>query len=495
MNTSKHVVAGFCIGLLLAMAPACGPAKVCNASTCPTGCCDASGTCQSSSQTNCGQLGQSCQQCGLGQSCNFGTCTGNMTGFGGGVGTTGGGSGTTGGGSSTTGGGDGTTGGGSATTGGGNGTTGGGSGTTGGGSGTTGGGSGTTGGGTGTCEGCIDPIVGCVLLSNSNTARLCGRDGVACQECTGATPVCQQSSRTCVANGTGGGSGTTGGGSGTTGGGSGTTGGGTGTTGGGTGTGNAVVGTPCTNNTQCAGLSGGYCKTQTTPFSGSPTQYPSGFCTVNCTSTCPGGSVCAGGVSSWPYLFNEVDRMCVPSCTQAAQCASGFECVHIQALTATTAVGGCWMQRLPTNYRGGGSPTKVGNTCTTTTDCMNPPDPILAVCATAFPNGYCLADSNYAPVDSWCTGAGKTEIQLPTQPDGGIDFYCAAQCPTPGAVGSSRPGYTCYRKSASEPTVGVLWPKCETNADCGGSAPVCNTTSGFCCDTATGTTNCAFDFM
>ncbi|MGV3620435.1 MAG: hypothetical protein ACO1OB_06445 [Archangium sp.] len=124
----------------------------CNSSTCPTGCCDSSDTCQSASQSNCGQLGNACVQCQLGQQCNLGICMGNNQ-FGGGSGSTGGGAGSTGGGAGSTGGGAGNTGGGAGSTGGGSGSTGGGAGSTGGGAGSTGGGAGSTGGGAGSTGG------------------------------------------------------------------------------------------------------------------------------------------------------------------------------------------------------------------------------------------------------------------------------------------------------------------------------------------------------
>ena len=149
-------------------------------------------------------------------------------------------------------------------------------------------------------------------------------------------------------------------------------------------------------------------------------------------------------------------------------------------------------------FTGGGSPTKVGNACTTETDCANPPDPVLAGCQTTFPGGYCLANSDYAPANSWCNGAGKTEQGFPL-PDAGTVFYCLGTCPTPGSPGSPgsiRTGYTCFIKSAMEPNVGVLWPKCTGNPECANAIgrTSCNLTTGFCCDTPTGTVNCAKQF-
>ena len=114
---------------------------------------------------------------------------------------------------------------------------------------------------------------------------------------------------------------------------------------------------------------------------------------------------------------------------------------------------------------------------------------------TTVPSGYCLANSDFAPPDTWCTGAGKTEQGFPL-PDGGTAFYCIGTCSTPGSVGTSRAGYTCFSKSATEPSVGVLWPKCTSNTDCASFTGMtsCNLTSGFCCDTPTGNVNCQKQF-
>jgi len=48
----------------------CEPAK-CSSSTCPLGCCDANGVCQSSSATLCGTAGSTCQICPSGSQCLF----------------------------------------------------------------------------------------------------------------------------------------------------------------------------------------------------------------------------------------------------------------------------------------------------------------------------------------------------------------------------------------------------------------------------------------
>jgi hypothetical protein len=132
MPTLKPLGAGITLGLLLALAPGCGPAKCspCN------GCCDSAGKCQPGNALDaCGNPGNSCQACFIGQVCSAGLCSATSTGGGSGGGT-GGGAG--GGGGSVDGGGAGGGGGGGSIGGGGGGATGGG-----------GGGGGVVGGGTG----------------------------------------------------------------------------------------------------------------------------------------------------------------------------------------------------------------------------------------------------------------------------------------------------------------------------------------------------------
>ncbi len=73
----------------------CGTGRVCDVSVCPSGCCDASGVCQSGSAPSaCGSNGTTCKSCPVG--CGNGLCT-DTAGTGGGTGGAGGSSGGTGG--------------------------------------------------------------------------------------------------------------------------------------------------------------------------------------------------------------------------------------------------------------------------------------------------------------------------------------------------------------------------------------------------------------
>ena len=96
MSPFKSLVTGLTCGLFIALIPACGPVK-CAPSNC-TGCCDSTGKCQAgTAQDACGQPGNSCQACFIGQVCNAGLCSATATGGGSGGGSGGGGGGTGGG--------------------------------------------------------------------------------------------------------------------------------------------------------------------------------------------------------------------------------------------------------------------------------------------------------------------------------------------------------------------------------------------------------------
>lgn len=199
----KWAVLGAVLGFSAASGLACGPANKCTPSTCPFGCCDASGTCQQgSSDSLCGSQASVCQACTFGQVCVVGRCvasgsgTGGSSGSGGGTSNTGGGTGT--------GGGSGTGGGTSA--GGGTGTGGGAS--MGGGTGTGGGTS--TGGGTGTGGGSGSDV--CSRLVGAVTQWYAGRtvcesssgnvtqDPSALSKCQAGVSACASSSDQAVLN-------------------------------------------------------------------------------------------------------------------------------------------------------------------------------------------------------------------------------------------------------------------------------------------------------
>lgn len=369
---------GLLLGLCGALVPSCGtPTPTCDSRSCPTGCCDTAGACQSGQTSDaCGALGSQCARCGFGTTCVVGSCQTQSVQGGG-----------------------------------------------------AGGGGGVTGGGGGV---------------------------------------------------TGGGGGVTGGGGGVTGGGGGITGGGGGST--------VRVGTPCTSTDQCAALgAAGFCKLTTNATAGfSPFSYPQGFCTQVC-GTCPGGSVCAGGPGSILNLYDETQSFCVESCARGlpGQCTSvvGTRCNYVTDLTGPLE-SGCWLGRTDASntppFTGGGRPNKLGNPCTTTAQCSNPPDSVLAVCETSQPGGYCMAlFFEPTPDLTWC-GANGIGWNSPSG-DGGVTPVCLARCTAPGTSVSQRSGYVCFKVSG-QTTVGAMFAaQCTTAPDCAGKGAYNECRNGFCC--------------
>ena len=91
----KAFAIGAALGLVLAVAPSCGPSGgTCSPDNCVSGCCS-NGVCLSGTGLSaCGKGGQACTACAAGQSCSAGACGSTFTGGGaGGGGGTGGGTG------------------------------------------------------------------------------------------------------------------------------------------------------------------------------------------------------------------------------------------------------------------------------------------------------------------------------------------------------------------------------------------------------------------
>jgi hypothetical protein len=340
--------------------------------------------------------------------------------------------------------------------------------------------------------GCCDAMGQC---KSGQTSDACGSLGNTCSVC-GLGSSCSVGLCRPTTMGTGGGS-ATGGGSGTgggsaTGGGSGT--GGGAATGGGGGT-TVRVGTPCTTNEQCAGLgNGGFCKLTTNATAGfSPFSYPQGFCTQVCGS-CPSGSVCAGGTNTFLNLFDETQSFCVESCTRGAsgQCTTvvGTRCLPVTDLTQPTTQAGCWlgldMSSNTPPFTGGGRPTKLGNACTSESQCSNPPDSVLSLCITDWPGGYCAASIFSTPDLTWCGPAG-IGWNSPTA-DGGVAPVCLGRCTAPGTSTTSRSGYVCFKVSG-QTTIGAMMPaQCTVNGNCT-RAPYTECRDGFCCAPGGGCVN------
>ena len=462
MKNMKHLLAGFAIGVVMAVAPSCGTAKNCSATTCASGCCDAKGECQlGTSNGACGQLGGTCAVCQIAQACNLGTCSQTTSNGGGNGGGSGGGSGggVTGGGT-----GGGVTGGGT-----GGGVTGGGTGggVTGGGTGggVTGGGTGggvTGGGGGSTCDGCFFQGT-CIIRANSNNNTICGEGGVQCATCTGTANCVNYVCTGGTGGGTGGGVPTGGG------------------TGGGGATGLQPIGGACATAGNCqTGLT---CKQTTTR--GDAT-YPGGYCTKACAmqTDCGTGNDCIGGAQSALQFYGESTGFCVSECLSAgtqSNCRSGYLC----EFNAAGQPGLCWLNPIPP-FSGGGQATNSGNPCTADTCQPSNVNPLLSFCFDAtmpdggfsgWTGGNCSADCSYDNVGTFC-GPTATCITLGQAPN--TSEVCLGTCSGPGTRSTCRAGYSCFGLRAPDGGVSatsICYPDCTIT---GCQAGTCNTTSGQC---------------
>jgi hypothetical protein len=168
LSRLHSLVFSLLFGFAMALFASCGSTSPsCSAATCLSGCCDASGTCQTNSPFSCGSGGVSCKSCQAGQMCSLGTCRNLETNSGGGMA----------GGGSSIGGGTGVAGG-SMSNGGGTGL-GGGTAQTGGGTAQSGGGTAQSGGGSSTCGGGLI-LCGTLCKDNQSDELNCGQCGTIC---------------------------------------------------------------------------------------------------------------------------------------------------------------------------------------------------------------------------------------------------------------------------------------------------------------------------
>jgi hypothetical protein len=258
---------------------------------------------------------------------------------------------------------------------------------------------------------------------------------------------------------------------------------------------NVYIGAGCYADSDCASLGkSAYCKvTSVPPDGGAATDYIIGICTQPCddTTSCPSHTVCAGGPNSYLSLFNETSRFCISTCAAGAiACASPLVCAQVGDLAAPTPVTGCWWPRAFQHFTGGGTPDKLGASCTTSADCASPPSSLVAVCipeTSGFVGGYCAADSHLADDDTWCGDAG-TDVPYALS-DGGAGFSCYQRCDSPGqgrVVG--RDGYVCRTviSSADGGLRGYVAPACDAPYNHCSASTNCEVDSGYCCLPADG---------
>lgn len=503
MKNMKHLIAGFVIGVVMAVAPSCGTTKACSSTTCSTGCCDAKGECQSGTSNGaCGQLGGTCQICQIAQACSLGTCA-QTNGNGGGT-NNGGGTGGSGGGAVT------------------------GGGTGGGGGGTT------TGGGGGTCDGCIFQG-GCINRANSNNNTLCGQGGVACATCSG-TQSCQNF--VCAAGTTGGGGGTaTGGGGGTACDGcrlpsgscspaqlsaNSTTNCGLGgvacvACGSGQLCSNGVcgntaptgtIGAACNTNADCSGVAlttkdtqigvAVFCKktaTNVTAAGSLGVAYTNGYCTKRCgfeETPAPGS---CGSVATCTYLLGDIgeaDNVCFKNCVADADCGrTDYFCL---GYSQTTGI--CLPRTLLRNLPDGGQTIDnldagagffgaAGGACTLDTQCQPPTGGacLKESLDAGYVGGACTAECTATWTNNrWCgtnglcspAYAGRDSQSAPV-----IRWFCERGCGAPadgGVAGTCRTGYACEGTGQ----FATCTPKCTNSGVVCGTGTSCNTFTGLC---------------
>lgn len=263
-----------------------------------------------------------------------------------------------------------------------------------------GGGGGATGGGGGTmCDGCTLPMTGtCIALSRTSVIN-CGRDNARCVACASGelctNGVCEVPMQ------------------------------------------NKTVGSSCSTDAECqAGLgANGICKLMTTSGNGA---YTGGYCTVRCTapSQCPSGSSCVG----LNPAYGEADTFCWDNCSTADRCRTpGYDCYSLGTFSA------CWLDPIPP-LDAGTPADKIGNACTGTADCINPPE-TGGVCLTREFNynwtgagGYCSKEGCISN-EECSTDAGALCIGF-TENDPNL---CVQKCAdsSDGGQSTCRNGYVC----------------------------------------------------
>ncbi len=169
------------------------------------------------------------------------------------------------------------------------------------------------------------------------------------------------------------------------------------------------------------------------------------FCDAGVLSSCAAGTICAG-------RFEDAG-VCVPGCTQDADCPQGQACF--------SCTRSC--------YSMGKETSKIGDRCYASTEC-----PTAGYCLTAqdgLPGGYCTMPCH--PDSCPCPGNGSCQAI-----DQQGDYLCFAGCAQPG---DCRQGYVCQWLGGAQ---SICLPACTSAQDCsmavGGGT--CDVDAGVCVD-------------
>ncbi|RMG16569.1 MAG: hypothetical protein D6729_10645 [Deltaproteobacteria bacterium] len=133
-------------------------------------------------------------------------------------------------------------------------------------------------------------------------------------------------------------------------------------------------------------------------------------------------------------------------------------------------------------------PAGLGEACTEDQACQQGTGDNNAFCiqaAQGFPGGYCSI-WGCSPTDAQgsCPTGGRCE-DFGTDSQGNPVHLCMDAC-NPENPDCRDPDYLCLRRSATDPTDGICYPRCSSDADCGQQS-VCDSISGLC--TAPGNPN------
>lgn len=318
-----------------------------------------------------------------------------------------------------------------------------------------------------TCAGCCDAVTG--ICVNPPSPIACGTGGGACRAC-GTNESC--AGGVCVSGNV---SGSVDGG----------TDGGQACDGGNCNGLSALLGKACAQDSECSALgTGAQCRKQTTTDAGT---YTGGYCTRVCSddSGCPAEGWCIN-LSS----YDETSRLCMPKCSQKGKapgdCRQGYACYDIGETQ-----GICWITPLP-QVDAGPPSDKVGNPCTSNSECQNPPsqggfcvpETTDGGLSTGFKDGFCSADCSTRT--GICSADGGA-ICLRFTSNAEVSYNCQRVCAAPGGGQSDcRNGYVCQGyivalgDGGSTPsTNGYCRPHCgNTDAGCNGGQTC--TDAGYC---------------
>ncbi|MCK5689481.1 S8 family serine peptidase [Myxococcota bacterium] len=197
------------------------------------------------------------------------------------------------------------------------------------------------------------------------------------------------------------------------------------------------VGASCTQDFQCGGDSG-FCIPAASEF-------PAGYCSMPCTSSCPGDGIC---MDTGDY------SLCFDGCNSNTDCRSGYSCSNFgggNMCYPDCNVGGCENGEICDQESGicyHDGPSAPGGACTSDLDCAHD-----GWCYTDMPDGNCLVN---------CGSSADCGDAAVCMSFGSSGSFCLASCMRNT---DCRDGYSCSPD-------GSCWMSCRSSEDCNGQ--ICN---------------------